>query len=232
MVPKAMNQDQLILALDVPSASESIMWMERMKSRVGCFKIGLQLFCAHGPELVRQATERDVPVFLDLKLHDIPNTVASAIRSLNGLNIRFLTLHTQGGTDMIEAALGALPPSNAPQLLGVTVLTSLSDKTIADLGYPLSASDQALHLARLSAKAGLDGFVSSPLEARAIRDAVPMAKAIVTPGVRPSGSAADDQSRVTTPQESLDSGATHVVIGRPILKAEHPEQVVDSILAS
>jgi len=227
-----MKKEQLILALDVPSAAEAIMWMERMKSRIGCFKIGLQLFCAHGPELVRQATEREVPVFLDLKLHDIPNTAASAIRSLHGLNIRFLTLHTQGGAEMIQSAIEALPDKNAPQLLGVTVLTSLNDSSISDLGYDRSASDQALHLARLSAGAGLDGFVCSPLEAGAIRDAVPMAKAIVTPGVRPAGSATDDQSRVTTPRQSLDSGATHVVIGRPILKANNPEEVVDSLITA
>lgn len=225
-----MEKEQLILALDVPSASEAIMWMERMKDRVGCFKIGLQLFCAHGPELVRQASEREVPVFLDLKLHDIPHTVASAIRSLSGLNVRFLTLHTQGGPDMVDAALQALPDSSPTQLLGVTVLTSLDDSAIAGLGYSRSASEQALYLAQLSAKAGLDGFVCSPLEAKAIRDTIPGAKAIVTPGVRPAGSRTDDQSRVTTPEESLTSGATHVVIGRPILKANNPEQVISSLL--
>lgn len=227
-----MNKEQLILALDVPTAPEAIMWMDRMKNHVGCFKIGLQLFCAHGPELVRQAAQKEVPVFLDLKLHDIPNTVASAIRSLGDLDLRFLTLHTQGGSAMIEAALEALPASRETQLLGVTILTSLDDASVQALGYPRSASEQALHLATVAAQSGLDGFVCSPWEAEAIRRAVPEARAIVTPGVRPAESDSNDQSRVKTPQEALDSGATHVVIGRPILQAQDPVAVARSLITA
>ncbi len=225
-----MTKDQIILALDVPSATEALMWMNRMKSHVGCFKIGLQLFCAHGPELVRQASDLGTPVFLDLKLHDIPNTVASAIKSLNHLNIKFLTIHTQGGPQMIQAAREALGENHQLQLLGVTVLTSLDDAEINALGYPRNASQQAIHLSQMAANAGLDGFVCSPLEASSIRDAVPHLKALVTPGVRPAGADLGDQSRVTTPQQSIANGATHVVIGRPVLNAEKPEEVIESIL--
>jgi len=224
-----MTKEQIILALDVPDAATALQWMQRMKSHVGCFKIGLQLFCAHGPDLVRQATDLGSPVFLDLKLHDIPNTVASAIQSLDGLNVRFLTIHTQGGPAMIEAAQAAIG-DNPTQLLGVTVLTSLNDSQVTALGYPKNASDQAVHLAAMAGKSGLDGFVCSPLEASAIRAAVPGIKALVTPGVRPAGADQGDQSRVTTPQQAIANGATHVVIGRPILKAENPEAVAENLL--
>ncbi|MBX2825401.1 MAG: orotidine-5'-phosphate decarboxylase [Gammaproteobacteria bacterium] len=224
-----MTKDQIILALDVPTADEALVWMERMKSHIGCFKIGLQLFCAHGPELVRQASELGTPVFLDLKLHDIPNTVASAIKSLHGLDIKFLTIHTQGGPAMIEAAREAIGDSPT-QLLGVTILTSLDDPQVSALGYSNNASDQAIHLATMAGQSGLDGFVCSPLEAAAIRDAVPGIKALVTPGVRPAGADQGDQSRVTTPEQAITNGATHVVIGRPILNAENPEAVAQSLL--
>jgi orotidine-5'-phosphate decarboxylase len=225
-----MTKDQIILALDVPSATEALMWMNRMKSHVGCFKIGLQLFCAHGPELVRQASELGTPVFLDLKLHDIPNTVASAIKSLSSLNIQFLTIHTQGGPKMIEAARNALDGNSSTQLLGVTVLTSLDDQEVSSLGYARNASEQAVHLAQMAGQAGLDGFVCSPLEASSIKQAVPHLKALVTPGVRPAGSDQGDQSRVTTPEQAISNGATHVVIGRPILSAADPVGVVARIL--
>ncbi|MEM6822790.1 MAG: orotidine-5'-phosphate decarboxylase [Verrucomicrobiota bacterium] len=225
-----MRKDQLILALDVPSATEALMWMNRLQNRVGCFKIGLQLFCAHGPELIRQAAKGETPIFLDLKLHDIPNTVASAVRSLSPLNIKFLTIHTQGGVEMIAAAQEALPENTSIQLLGVTVLTSLDNKNMETLGYQRSASEQAIHLAQMSSKAGLKGFVCSPLEASALTEHLPDIKALVTPGVRPAGSDQGDQSRVTTPEKAIQNGATHVVIGRPILQAKSPEMVIDSIL--
>jgi len=225
-----MEKDQLIVALDVPSASEAMMWARKLHNRVGCFKIGLQLYCAHGPELVRKLADSGMPVFLDLKLHDIPNTVRGAIRSLSALNLQFLTLHVQGGAEMIEAAVDALPKANAPQLLGVTILTSLNDRAVGQLGYGRSASEQAVHLASLGAAAGLDGFVCSPLEVAEIRRALPQARALVTPGVRPEGSDASDQSRISTPETALSQGATHVVIGRPILQAERPEAVIDQLL--
>lgn len=224
-----MTKDQIILALDVPTQEEALSWMKRMRDHIGCFKIGLQLFCAYGPELVRQASELGTPVFLDLKLHDIPNTVASAIKSLRGLNIRFLTIHTQGGPAMIEAATKALGNSST-QLLGVTVLTSLDDTQITSLGYARKASDQAIHLAKMAGASGLDGFVCSPLEASAIRQAVPDIKALVTPGVRPPGTDQGDQSRVTSPEQAIKNGATHIVIGRPILQSDRPEAVAASLL--
>ena len=226
-----MTKDQIILALDVPTAEEALVWMDRMKSHIGCFKIGLQLFCAYGPELVRQASELGTPVFLDLKLHDIPNTVASAIKSLDGLDIKFLTIHTQGGPAMMEAARNAIG-DNPTQLLGVTILTSLDDPQVSALGYSNNASDQAIHLAQMAGQSGLDGFVCSPLEAAAIRKAVPGIQALVTPGVRPAGADQGDQSRVTTPEQAISNGATHLVIGRPILKAENPEAVAESLLNS
>ncbi|MGF1679107.1 MAG: orotidine-5'-phosphate decarboxylase [Candidatus Methylacidiphilales bacterium] len=227
-----MLRDQIILALDVPTEEEAFLWMHRLQSRVGCFKIGLQLFCAYGPGLVQRATTLGIPLFLDLKLHDIPNTVASAIRSLNGLNIRFLTLHTQGGTAMIESALEASESVPGMQLLGVTVLTSLSDQDMEILGIPRTASEHALHLARSASRAGLNGLVCSPHEASAIRDTLPDIQALITPGVRPVGSESGDQSRITTPQQAIQEGASHVVLGRPVLRAENPEAVLDSLLVN
>ncbi|MEM1157888.1 MAG: orotidine-5'-phosphate decarboxylase [Verrucomicrobiota bacterium] len=226
-----MTKEQIILALDVPDAATALSWMQRMKNRVGCFKIGLQLFCAHGPKLVQQASELGTPVFLDLKLHDIPNTVASAIQSLHGLDIRFLTIHTQGGPAMIEAAREAIG-DHPTQLLGVTILTSLDDLQVSALGYSNNASAQAIHLARMAGASGLDGFVCSPLEAAAIQDAVPNIKALVTPGVRPAGTGQGDQSRVTTPEQAIINGATHVVIGRPILQADNPEAMIADLVCS
>jgi len=227
-----MHSDQLILALDMPDDREALSWVDRFSGRIGYFKVGLQLFTAYGPPLVREIRQRGAKVFLDLKLHDIPNTVAKAVESVCQLDIQMLTLHTLGGRSMMEAAVRAASGHPQTTLLGVTVLTHLDDDDLRVLGFDHSASGQVLHLARLAKEAGLCGLVCSPQEVRHLRQQLGADLILVTPGVRPEGSAADDQSRIATPAEAILNGSNHVVIGRPILKASDPSAMIDSILGA
>lgn len=222
---------QIILALDLDSPDDALAWVDRFGPRIGCYKIGLQLFSRTGPQFVREVRDRGVEVFLDLKLHDIPNTVAKAVESLLLLSPKFLTIHTLGGPSMIQAALAAAAPAPATTLLGVTVLTSLGDEEISALGFDHTASGQAVHLARLGVAAGLRGLVCSPLEAPFLRPQLGPDIALITPGVRPAGADAGDQTRIATPRRALEDGATHLVIGRPILAAPDPEAALHAILA-
>ncbi|NJK92437.1 MAG: orotidine-5'-phosphate decarboxylase [Blastochloris sp.] len=227
-----MTPDQIILALDVHDPKEALSWVDRFQGRIGTFKIGLQLFSANGPSLVREMRKKNVAIFLDLKLHDIPNTVAKSIEALCQLDLRFLTIHCSGGRAMMEAAAQAALPFPQTTLLGVTVLTHLSDDDVRELGYDHSSSGQVLHFARLAQSSGVQALVCSPLEVPLLRrEFPPEAMKLVTPGVRPLGSATDDQSRIATPQQSLAEGSTHVVIGRPILNAPDPDAVLDSLLS-
>lgn len=223
-----MTRDNLILALDVPSDEEALRWVDRLAGQVGYFKIGLQLFTAYGPPLVREVRARGGQVFLDLKLHDIPNTVAKAVESAGPLDISFLTLHAVGGRAMISEAARAAEGFPGLRLLAVTVLTSLSESDLDELGFDHSALGLAAHLGRLAHDAGVHGLVCSPQEVEVLRRELPEA-VLVTPGVRPMGSATDDQARVATPEAALDAGANHVVIGRPILRATDPEAVLRSL---
>ncbi|MDR1146315.1 MAG: orotidine-5'-phosphate decarboxylase [Verrucomicrobiales bacterium] len=228
-----MQPAQLILALDVSDANEALAWVRRCRDKVGCFKIGLQLFAAHGPELVRAVRQTGANVFLDLKLHDIPHTVAKAVEVLGRLDVQFLTVHTLGGRAMLEAAVRAAALA-APHttLLGVTVLTSHDNDDLDDLGFEHSTAGEALLLAKLAKGAGLRGLVCSPQEVALLRQELGADFALVTPGVRPAGAAVDDQSRVATPAEAIASGSSHIVIGRPILQAADPAAVIDALLAS
>lgn len=226
-----MTPDNLILALDVPSDQEALQWVDRLHGKVGYFKIGLQLFTAYGPNLVREVRQRGGRVFLDLKLHDIPHTVAKAVESAGPLDLSFLTLHALGGRTMLVEAAQAASAFPGLQLLAVTVLTSLSDGELDELGFDHSTFGQVALLSRLARDSGIRGLVCSPLEVAIIRREIPDA-ILVTPGVRPAGSPSDDQTRIATPQEALASGSSHVVIGRPILKAPDPEALVASLLAS
>lgn len=227
----AIAPDRIILALDVDSPDEALRWAGRLGARVGCCKVGLQLFSLAGPELVRELRRRGVPVFLDLKLHDIPNTVAKAVEALLPLDVRFLTLHTLGGPAMIEAALRAAAPAPQTTLLGVTVLTSLGNEEITRLGFDHTASGQAVHLARLGVEAGLRGLVCSPVEAPILRGQLGPDIQLITPGVRPAGTDAGDQTRIATPRRAIDEGSSFLVIGRPILAAADPEAALEAILA-
>lgn len=223
--------EQIILALDLDSPDEALRWADRFGPRIGCYKVGLQLFSRSGPSVVRELRQRQARVFLDLKLHDIPNTVAKAVSALIDLDIQFLTIHTLGGFSMIQAALKAAAPAPQTTVLGVTVLTSLGDGEISTLGFDHTASGQAVHLARMGVQAGLCGLVCSPLEAPLLRSQLGPDIALVTPGVRPAGAEVGDQTRIATPRHALLDGATHLVIGRPILAAPDPEAALTAILA-
>lgn len=221
-------RERLILALDVSSADQACHWVERLRNEIGVFKIGLQLFTAAGPEVVRRVREAGGEVFLDLKLHDIPNTVAGAVTEACRLGVRMLTLHTQGGTAMMKAARQAAEETSSalgcarPQLLGVTILTSLASDDMVELGYAQSLEAQVLRLARLGEAAGLDGLVCSPREAARIKGSGVDRVFLVTPGIRPAGGATQDQARVATAAEAVQQGADYLVVGRPVLKAADP----------
>jgi orotidine-5'-phosphate decarboxylase len=224
--------DRLIVALDLPTATAARDMVTGLGDSVSFYKVGLQLFIAEGPSLIRELVSSGKQIFLDLKLHDIPNTVASAVNALGDLNVRMLTVHTLGGTKMLRAAseaAAALP--SRPIVLGVTVLTSMDDSALRELRINDAASDQVLHLAALAQSAGCGGVVASPREAAAIRNLAGPEMVIVTPGVRPIGAETGDQARVATPQDAIRSGATYIVVGRPITGAEDPRQAAESILA-
>jgi orotidine-5'-phosphate decarboxylase len=213
----------LILALDVPDESQAMNLLDRVGGELRWVKIGLQLFTRHGPGLVERVAARGYRIFLDLKLHDIPNTVASAVESLSNLPIDLLTIHAGGGSEMCRAAEEARRKRRPGlTLLAVTVLTSLDDAGLREIGVAATSEQQVLRLARLATAAGVGGLVCSPLELPLLRRELGPTPVIVTPGVRPSGAAADEQKRVLTPREAAESGASYIVVGRPILRAADP----------
>ena len=220
--------DQIILALDVDTADEALSWARRLKGRVGTCKVGLQLYLRDGPAVLSGLSSLGMPVFLDLKFHDIPNTVAQAVRAVAPWKPRFLTLHASGGREMMEAAMSGA--SRDTCLLGVTVLTSLSAKAVQEIGWG-GVQESVERLSVLAKAAGLGGVVCSPHEAKAERARWGKGE-VVTPGVRPPGTAQGDQSRVLSPKEALQAGASRIVIGRPVLQAQQPEMVLDQILAN
>jgi len=221
--------DQIILALDVDTAEEALAWAQRLKGRVGICKVGLQLFLRDGSKILRGLNEAGIPVFLDLKFHDIPNTVAQAVKSVAVWKPRFLTLHASGGREMMEAALGQAPQETC--LLGVTVLTSLSEGSVQEIGWEAGVQASVERLSTLVKLAGLGGVVCSPHEAKAERARWGNGE-IVTPGVRPRGAERGDQTRVMSPKEAIQAGASRIVLGRPVFQAEQPEALLDQILAS
>jgi orotidine-5'-phosphate decarboxylase len=224
------HASRLIVALDTPDLVQAQHWAGQVSTFCGLLKLGLEFFTAHGPAGVRAVRGR--PIFLDLKLHDIPNTVAGSVRSLLPLAPAMITVHAAGGRAMIEAArqaLGAAP--GRPLLLAVTVLTSLDDKALAETGVANPPSQQVLNLARLALAAGADGLVCSPHEVRMLRDSRGAGPTLVVPGIRPAGSAADDQARVMTPQQALAAGADWIVVGRPITGAADPAAAAAAIAA-
>jgi orotidine-5'-phosphate decarboxylase len=221
----------LILALDLDNRAEALDLLRELRGGLHWVKIGLQMFTAHGPAVVEEVAALGFRVFLDLKLHDIPHTVAKAVQSLASLPIGMLTLHTSGGTEMMRWAEQARQ-QHAPDLLllGVTVLTSHDDETLRATGVSDGAAAQVDRLAHLAAGAGLRGLVCSPREVAALRAELPPALQFVTPGVRPAGSAADEQKRVMTPAEAAAAGANYIVVGRPILRAPDPAAAARAIL--
>ncbi len=223
-------KNPIIAALDVPDAEEAIKLAEAIAPAVGAFKIGKELFVSAGPDIVKRVRDTGASVFLDLKFHDIPNTVAKAVASAVRLDVQMLTVHTCGGTAMLKAAVKAA--GDGPLVLGVTVLTSMDENDLAEVGVQKSPADQVLHLAQLATQAGLKGLVCSPKEIVSLREVLPPEVQLVTPGIRPAGSNSDDQKRVMTPAKAMNAGANCLVIGRPIYAAENPRQAAEDILSS
>jgi len=223
----------LILALDVPTREEAAPILRQLRGHLRWVKVGLQMFTAYGPNYVREVAGMGFNVFLDLKLHDIPNTVAKAVESLGPLPIRMLTIHCSGGGEMMRAAVAAQRKKN-PELLilGVTVLTSMDAATLSSTGVTGDPAGQVARLGRLAADAGIRGLVCSPLEVELLRRTLPPEMQLITPGIRPAGeTGGDDQKRVMTPAEAARAGSTYIVVGRPILTAADPAAAARAILA-
>jgi len=230
------SDPRLIAALDFPTAETAKQAVEEIGDAVVFYKVGMELYYAAGNEMIRFLKEHGKKVFLDLKLQDIPNTVASALKVETRLGVDMINVHAVGGRKMMEAAVKAVHEKaeelgiEAPKLLAVTILTSMDDAQFEDLNYKNTIPEQVLALAKLAKEAGLDGVVASPQEAAEIRKACGPGFLIVTPGVRPAGSALDDQSRVTTPAQAFANGSSHIVVGRPIMKAVDRQMAATAIV--
>ena len=222
-------RERLIVALDVSSVVEAQALVQRIGEAAGIYKVGLQLFTAEGPRVVRDLVSSGRRVFLDLKLHDIPNTVGHAVKSAVELGAHMLTVHAAGGTAMLRAATDAA--GDQLNILAVTVLTSLSDNDMQEIGISGRVADQALRMAELAQNTGCRGVISSPREASLLRKALGEGFAIVTPGVRPAGAERHDQQRIATPAEAIGNGASHIVVGRPITHAPDPAAAARAIIS-
>lgn len=214
-------KERIIVALDTDSPEKALSTVGSLSGEVGLFKVGMELFPRGGPELVRTIRNEGYGVFLDLKFHDIPNTVAGAVRSAADLGVRFATVHASGGRAMLAAAAEAAAGTGTT-LLAVTVLTSMDDADLADVGFSLGARDAVLRLADLAVSSGIGGIVCSANEAAAVRARLGKDVVLVTPGVRMPGGEAGDQKRVVTPSEAVARGADYIVVGRPVTRAKDP----------
>jgi len=220
--------DKIIVALDVPTKKHALELITKLQNQIAFFKIGLQLYIAEGPEIVRAVSSTGSKAFLDLKLHDIPNTVARAVESADRLGVQMLTIHLSGGGEMIRAAIKSR--GNRTLLLGVTVLTSSTEETLREIGIEDQVDNQVLRLAKLGVEAGIDGIVASPHEIQALRREFGDGIKIIVPGIRPDWSEPGDQKRMMTPREALEAGADYLVIGRPITAHPKPQEAVAKIL--
>jgi orotidine-5'-phosphate decarboxylase len=231
-------RNPILIALDLPGMPEALDLARALAPVVGGFKIGSELFTNAGPEIVRQIRATGASVFLDLKFHDIPNTVAKSVVAAVRMNVQMLTVHTSGGATMLAAAENAAEATAktlghaAPLVLGVTVLTSLDSNELAQVGVQPNVGHQVERLAQLAVASGLRGLVCSPLEIAALRQLLPRHVALVTPGIRDAGAAADDQKRTLTAAEAMAAGADWLVIGRPIVAAPDPVAAARAILDS
>jgi orotidine-5'-phosphate decarboxylase len=226
--PSGVSQ-RLVVALDVPDAAAAGKLVAQLSGVVGMFKVGSQLFTAAGPEFVRGLAARGERIFLDLKYHDIPNTVANAVATASQLGVSMVDVHALGGKAMMEAAVGAMPAMGL-RLLAVTILTSHSEDSLGEVGVGGALADSVRRLAQLAQEAGVDGVVASPQEVALIREACGKDFLIVTPGIRPSGSARGDQSRAATPAAALAAGADYLVVGRPITGADDPVAAAKAVV--
>lgn len=221
-------RERLIVALDFPNASQAHRLVQQLGDSVSFYKVGLQLFTAEGPGIARDLVVSGHKVFLDLKFHDIPNTVAKAVKSAVDLGISLLTVHPAGGEAMLKAAVEAA--DRRCGILAVTVLTSLSDQDLQEVGVSGSVLDQALRMASLARSCGCDGVVTSAREVTPLRKILGEGFSIVVPGVRPLGADRNDQERTATPSQAVSAGASHLVVGRPITQAPDPTKAVHAIL--
>jgi len=231
-------QDKLIVALDLPSAGAATRLAEKLHGHVGMFKVGSELFTAEGPVVARYLLASGEKVFLDLKFHDIPNTVRAAARQAAQFGVNMLNVHASGGRKVMEAALEGVRSVGSergrvarPLVLAVTLLTSLGSKDLEEMGWAGTPQEVVTRLARLAQTTGLDGVVASPQEIAAIRHACGPDFVIVTPGIRPAASASNDQSRTGTPESAIRAGADYLVVGRPITEAPDPLAAADAIVA-
>ncbi len=231
-----MAKEKLIVALDVDTMEEVERYVSLLKDEVGMFKIGMQVYNSLGKEVVTRVKDLGGKIFLDLKLHDIPNTVAQATRVLTGLGVDIFNVHASGGEEMMKKAADAAREEaerlgiTAPLVIAVTILTSLSDEDMKAIGYAEEPAQMVKKLGMLSKKAGLDGVVCSPLEATLIREACGVDFISVTPGVRPADADVADQKRIMTPKKAIAAGSHYLVVGRPITKADDPVQAARSIV--
>jgi orotidine-5'-phosphate decarboxylase len=230
-------QNPIIAALDVPDPKQAIQLASELTPFVGAFKIGSELFTSAGPDIVRKIRSGGGQIFLDLKFHDIPNTVSKAVAAATRLGVQMLTIHTSGGSEMMRVAQTAAEQTaresgvGVPLVLGVTVLTSMDSAALSEIGSEATMETQVQRLASLAVKAGLRGLVCSPLEIVALRQLLPREVQLVTPGIRTGKEKADDQKRTMSPREALAAGANWLVIGRPIYAAPNPREAAQSIVS-
>jgi orotidine-5'-phosphate decarboxylase len=220
--------DKIIVALDVPAKEKALELVQELRDRISFFKIGLQLYTAEGPEIVRAVLSTGAKVWLDLKLHDIPNTVAGAVKSASNLGVHMVTIHLSGGSEMIRAAAAAR--ANNISLLGVTVLTSATEQTLREIGIDDKVENQVLRLAKLGVEEGIDGVVASPHEIKMLRTEFGDKIKIAVQGIRPTWVKPDDQKRFMTPRQAIEAGADYIGIGRPITKHPNPREATAKIL--
>lgn len=232
-----MSDNRLIVALDFHKLEDVKTLVETLGDSVTYYKVGMELFYSAGPAVIDYLKEQKKDIFLDLKLHDIPNTVGEGLCSLMGLGANIVNVHASGGYTMMKKAAEKLHAAAdeqgipCPKIIAVTILTSINESDWEGLGMQCSIREQVVRLAKLAKSAGLDGVVASPQEASAIREACGDDFMIVTPGVRPAGAAINDQSRIATPAAALQNGASHLVVGRPIRAAEDPKAAAEAIIA-
>ncbi len=226
---------RIICAIDTKDINKAIGLCDNVKDYIGFIKLGLEFFTYHGPEGIRRIKNIGIPIFLDLKFHDIPNTVAEAVRSAVSIGVDMLTIHTSGGCAMMKAAVEAAKDEAAklnqtkPLMLGVTVLTSLDSEDLKSININKDTASQVTSLALLAKECGLSGVVCSPLEIQAIREVCGSSIKLVVPGIRSAGHAGDDQKRTLSAREAVEKGADYLVIGRPITKAENPALAAENI---
>jgi len=229
--------DKLIVALDMKTLDEAALMVKKLGTAVRVFKVGMGLFTSYGPDAVKMVHDKGAKVFLDLKFHDIPNTVAHAVRSAAKLGVFMMNIHAMGGSEMMSAAssaaaeaVAAESPDNRPILLGVTVLTSMDQASIGEIGVDRNIGEEVISLARLAKDAGLDGVVASPNETSLIRQNLGKDFIIVTPGIRPAGAEKGDQKRTMAPDDAIRAGADYIVVGRPVIEAKDPVYAAKSII--